>query len=40
METQNNEEILAYIGVFFRGPPVTIFLDLFPCAGYFLNAFD
>ena len=21
-------------------PPVTIFLDLFPCAGYFFNAFD
>ena len=21
-------------------PPVTIFLDLFLCAGYFFNAFD
>ena len=21
-------------------PPVTIFLDLFPCAGYFFNASD
>ena len=34
-------ENLYYLETEYRlFPPVTIFLDLFPCAGYFFNAFD
>ena len=33
--------IMTHLETEFRlFPPFTIFLDLFPCAGYFVNAFD
>ena len=36
--------LLYFSGFFLEAeglfPPVTILLDLFPCAGYFFNAFD